>query len=141
MRFLILVSIGYLAACSAPTEPDIDVTIGAIAGYRADDPQITIEPVEGATIVRVSTYGNSCYSIARTDVAIAGRTAVVTPYDQIDLTGVCLDLLKELVHEIRVDFGRPGPATIVVTGFDRSLPSDGDSHGAIIAVEHEVAIP
>lgn len=129
--------IGFLTACSAAaTDVEERVALGTIAGYTSVDPQIEIGATTGAVTVRVTTYGNSCYRIERTDVAVQGRTAVVTPWDRIDLGGACADILRAMPHMVSIPFA-PGPVEIVVRGLDRSAGPMGDT----ISVRRSIVVP
>lgn len=65
--------------------------------------------------VTVWTRGSGCYEPGETEVAVDGRTAVVTPYDYVDTSaGGCTDDLRFFEHSATVTFTNPGPAEIVL---------------------------
>lgn len=67
-------------------------------------------------VITFHTYGGGCHEGGETEVDIDGQTAVVTPYDYLDvpLNGTCTLVLRSFEHKAIVTFRRPGAAKIVV---------------------------
>ena len=101
-----------------PLVPDDASVIGYIdfSDIRGYEPQIpetatATVPLEMA----VWTMGSGCHTGGDTEVAIEGRTAVVTPYDSLDFgAGGCTEELKRFEHKATVVFSDPGIAEIVL---------------------------
>ncbi len=86
--------------------------------------------------ITVTTGGNSCYRAGETEVAVDGRSAVVTPYDYVRAdaweTG-CFAILQLFEHKATMVFKEPGIASIVLrysTGREGGYrPEDHKSNG------------
>lgn len=140
MRSILLLGV-FAAACSSAAEPDRVRVMGSIAGYVEGDPHVEVVAATGVVTVRVTTYGNGCYSQGPTEVIVNGREALVTPWDY-TLTGTaCIDILRVLTHVITVPFGAPGPARIMVRGLDLSRASATAPRGDTILVAYPVTVP
>ena len=118
-RLLVVLSaVAFLACDNEPLVPDDDRVIGYIdfSDIRGYEPQIpetatATVPLEMA----VWTMGSGCHTGGDTEVAIEGRTAVVTPYDSLDFgAGGCTEQLKRFEHKATVVFSDPGIAEIVL---------------------------
>ena len=112
-----------LAGCARPVEPQRQQEVlGYIQGFHRDDPRIEVPDVVSrgqAFSVVVTTYGDGCTSMGRTEVAPSAGGAVVTPIDLEDTSAnVCADVLRTFRHEASVQLDRAGTARIVVRGRD-----------------------
>lgn len=91
--------------------------VGNIDFSAGGGPQIPETATAGVPqVITFYTYGGGCHEGGDTEVDIDGQTAVVTPYDYLDvpLDGVCTLQLKTFEHSAVVVFRRPGPARIVL---------------------------
>lgn len=143
MRLIALTIVAFLLGCSSTTEPDRVRVLGAIAGFNEGDPQIQIVPDDQTVTVRVTTYGNGCYSKGETEAVVEGLEATVTPWDSTvaPRSGVaCTEILLSFTHEAVLDFDEAGTARIAVRGMDRSSGSTG-KRGEETTIERFVEVP
>ena len=130
-----------VVACSTVAEPDRVRVLGAIAGYNNDDPRIEVVPgADRSVTVRVTTYGDGCYTEGETEVLVQGASALVTPYDYTAPPGTaCTRILRSFAHEAVVHFAAgTDTARVVVRGVDRRQASAANPNGDTIRVERVV---
>lgn len=76
--------------------------------------------VDQRFLVSVTTTGpDGCWRKERTEAAVSGLTATITPYD-IDTGGVCPQSPVEITHTVELTFAEGGVGTISVEGRDGS---------------------
>lgn len=106
-----------LPACDV-FDPDIDVVHGDVAG-SAIQPAVSVPGIVAAGQpfdVDIQTAGNGCYSFQRTEVKLDGMTAEIRPFDRVDLSDPCEDVLTLIDHTVTLRFARRGYATVHVIG-------------------------
>jgi hypothetical protein len=81
----------------------------------------------------VTTFGNSCISAAGAGVVLRDLEVTVTPYDQENVTGGCLDFLRPYPRPVSLFFPKAGEATLRVRG--RS--SDGPG---FVTIERRITV-
>lgn len=140
MRYgLFVLPLALACAGTTATAPDQGRRLGAIAGFKPNDPNVTVV-AEGRTVtVSVTTYGGGCESKGETEVTVEGLFAVVSPYDYTSTTTVaCPDILKSFVHSTTIQFAGPGMAQITVRGLEggiRTVNRPGDTLSVVRTVE------
>lgn len=129
-------------SCSSGTAPEEEQRVGLIAGFNQDDPRIQVPDTVDAGdsfLVEVSTYGNGCYRQGETEVEANGSSAVVTPWDYVDVSGrACPDILLEFLHQATIRFDLPGTRTVTVVGRERT--SQAPIAGEPLIVHREVVV-
>ncbi|MBA2565547.1 MAG: hypothetical protein H0V09_09020 [Gemmatimonadetes bacterium] len=83
--------------------------------------------------VTVTTFGNSCVGAAGAAVVVHGMEAIVTPYDQEQLAGGCLDFRNANPRQVAIVFDDAGEAKLLVRG--RS-----DHRPGIVSLEHRISV-
>ena len=154
MRWTAL-AIMLLAACQSTAEPDISargeeaseavgnrvLVLGTIAGYNDGDPDVAVVVSGRTAMVRVTTYGDGCYSKGPTEVTVEGSEVLVTPYDYTEPPGtLCTRILESFSHEATVTFGGPADAVIRVLGIDMSRVSAANMDGDTLVVSRTVQV-
>ena len=132
-----------LASCSSAMGPEQVRVLGSIIGSDPGDPHIELAVQGRSVTVRVTTYGNGCYSVASTAATVTAMEATVTPWDYTAGPGAhvnCADLLRSLTHEVALQFGATGTARILVRGLDTSEAFGGKS-AKEVTVERFVELP
>lgn len=138
MRLVLLFAVFITFGCTTATEPNSARKLGAIAGYQSGDPPVAIEVNGRTATVTFTTYGNSCYTSAATEVRLIGLAAIVTPYDN---DPGCLDrMLKHIEHRAVIRFAEPGAARILIRGIDVSTRTAQDMVGDTITIQRTVDV-
>jgi len=129
-------------SATGPEDANRIRVVGAIAGFNENDPNIEIIPQNANVIVRVTTYGDGCYTKGETVATVDGMTATVTPYDYtLEGNVTCTMQLATFQHETTVDFrDGKGEAVILIHGLDPSRASEDNRRGEPIVVEKRVVI-
>jgi hypothetical protein len=143
MRRSLFLFLWMAMGCTSQTGPDRIRVLGAIMGYNLDDPRIEIVQDQRTVTVRVTTYGNGCYSQGETETAVEGLEANIRPWDytfSARSDRACPDVLLSFVHEAVLRFDDAGTVRIRVRGIDAGQAAGG-SRGEVVTVERTVAVP
>lgn len=70
-------------------------------------------------LVKVNTYGTSCYSAAPTEIYMSEDVATVAVFDRRPHGNCTIDIVP-IVHSVSLTFGSSGTKSIVVRGWDSS---------------------
>lgn len=143
MRLITLALLAAALGCSSTTEPDQIQVLGTIMGFNQDDPRIEVTADGRVVTVRVTTYGNGCYSQGVTKTSVDGLEATITPLDRTVAPSsnvACRSILLSFTHEAELHFDASGTARILVRGLDASTASAGN-RGATVTVERTVEVP
>lgn len=143
MRLITLALLAVVLGCSSTTEPDQIQVLGTIVGFNQDDPRIEVTADGRVVTVRVTTYGNGCYSKGITKTAVDGLEATITPWDRTVAPSsnvACTDILLSFTHEAELRFDAAGTARILVRGVDAGTASAG-KRGETVTVERTVEVP
>jgi hypothetical protein len=158
MKWLGILAFAAIAGCSSLlTAPDASLersatspedanrvrVVGAIAGFNDNDPHISIVRQNANVLVRITTYGDGCFSKGETEVTVDGMVATITPYDYTEPeSAVCTMQLVTFKHETTVDFrDGKGEALIRIHGLDPSRATVDNRRGEPIVVERRLVIP
>lgn len=117
-----------LSACS--DDDGVVVDLGVITTPDHAEPRIEHPALfeHGVDVqVTVTTYGDDCTTVDRTDVEVNGLVAIIRPFDKSATRSVCADTLFSYEHVATIRFADAGTATISVLGYDT-----GDRFGTVI---------
>jgi hypothetical protein len=120
--YTMLIASVSLAGCTVTDRLTSRRVVGSIPSERPPLMDVIRAPaqvaVDQAFPITVITYGSSsCTTPDGADVQVAGRVAVITPYDRIPGGNVaCTADLAQHPRDVRITFSEAGPATIRVIG-------------------------
>lgn len=104
----------------------IDFSDNYLPEFQIPETATANVPVE----IAVWTLGGGCHDGGETEVAVNGRSAVVTPYDFHSGHEICTDILQDFEHRTTVVFPNPGISEIVLRYSTRSgWPSEHNMDG------------
>lgn len=112
-----LIVVGSLVACgggeTGPLVQQLEVGVAYGAGdFSVPDSVAVSEEFE----VSVTTYGSSCHSFAKTDVARSADSTVITPYDSYTYDGSsCGNDLHEIAHDVPLSIDAPGVHRVIAS--------------------------
>lgn len=116
-----IATLAFIAACDAcagsATLPG-EEHLGTLLQPGRNEASVSIESRDGTLAVVVSTFGDGCDAVGRTEVEVRGSLIEITPWDT-RAAGPCVDMLLVLRHAIRVAVSAPRPWTIIIRGQTR----------------------
>ena len=120
---LLVLAVGFTSSCGDPLGSDEDGRLGVIEFYG--DPVAVSVPdtvLAGQLFsVSVTTYGNGCVSLGRTEVKTDSLSVDITPYD-LHTGRYCEDILHIIDHTASISLAHSGTAQISFHG--KQLPED-----------------
>jgi hypothetical protein len=99
-------------------EPDHETVLGTVF-FHSNPVAVNIpDTVTAGTpfTVTIRTFGDGCYSFARTEIEFDDREAEIRPYDFRKTEGACADIFLAIDHSVVLQFGSQGAATVRVVG-------------------------
>jgi len=135
LRAIVVVStLAFVAGCGVfdQLNPAIDDDLAIIIHYRDTTRIVVADTVVRGTPFEVvlDTYGGGCTrSTVRTELGVAGRVALIRPYNRTrSWPGQgCDAVLLTLRHTKQLRVDTPGSFTIRVIGQQRGFNTDGNS--------------
>ncbi len=121
-----LLASAFLFGSCGVFEADHETVLGAVF-FHSNPPSVIIpDTVQAGTpfTVTVRTFGDGCYSFARTEIEMDGMAAEIRPYDSRKTDVACPEILLTIEHTATLRFDTPGLATVRVVG--RRTPSEAE---------------
>lgn len=91
-----------------------DEVLGWVSAVEAPD---TIHADQPFTVTVTTTGPDGCWRKERTEAAVDGLTATITPYD-VDTGGLCTQSPVDITHAVELTFREVGVGLIRVIGRD-----------------------